>query len=197
MNAGRVSFGYNFLDLWILSPLRAGAADPLGWDAHLRSTPTLAPPPRRSSGGGLPRGRARSCCRARVHGLFPPVPLSPAAARGRVGVWWARSRRLLRVPAEAAAAGAAEAAESTVPLPVIRFWPWPSCGRRGDVTRQYGKYGGGKGVSSPSPSRSRAPPGSGREEWKWAWLGRPSPAGATAHLLSRTGRALGRAFRGT
>ena len=62
------------------------------------------------------------------------------------------------------------------------------------MTRQYGKYGGGKGVSSPSPSRSRAPPGPGRGGVEWAWLGRPSPAGATAHLLSRTGRALGGSF---
>ena len=89
-----------------------------------RSTPTLAPPPPRSSGGGLPRGRARSCSRARVLAF----PSSPAEPRRREGAEWGvvgALGRLLRVPAEAAAAGAAEAAEAGVPLPSLTsgFWP--------------------------------------------------------------------------
>lgn len=79
-----------------LSPV--GVADPLGQGRRraLRCppppTPTLTPPPPRSSRGRLPRGRARAPLvpRARA-GLFPPVQLSRGAARGRSGVWWARS----------------------------------------------------------------------------------------------------------
>jgi hypothetical protein len=58
------------------------------------------------------------------------------------------------------------------------------------VTRQYGKYGGGKGASSPSLSRSRATPGSGcGGERGGPGQERSGPAGAAAHLLSGSGRA--------
>ena len=68
---------------------RAGVADPLG-QAPGTKMPAFPHTHLGSASSALLRGRAASGPRARSS-LFPPVQLSPGAARGRSGVWWARS----------------------------------------------------------------------------------------------------------
>lgn len=64
------------------------------------------------------------------------------------------------------------------------------------MTRQYGKYGGGKGASSPPRPGAGRPRALVGEEWSGPGQERPGPAGATAHLLSGTGHAVGASFAG-
>lgn len=91
--------------LWLL-PLTSSLWSPLpGWrrgstrageapDAEMPTSPPHPPwlrPLRAPLGVGcLGAARARAPVPARA-GLFPPFQLSPGAARGRSGVWWARS----------------------------------------------------------------------------------------------------------
>lgn len=189
VNARRGSFSTLPWLLWSLEPslgwtpapgsARVGEA-PLA-EMPPPSTPTLTPPPLRSTREG--------CCGPPAPALlwragrpFPSRPAQLVAAAsprgggvgrgGRAGVAPARSRR-------GRDGGIREAAASATGVPLLSltsgFWPWPICGRCGDVTRPYGKYGGGKGVSSPSLSRSRAPRGPGRGGVEWAWLGEAQP----------------------
>lgn len=98
---------------------------------HLDSAPSVLP-----RGGGLPRecaracacpySRPRSCSRARP--LFPSSPAQPGRREGAEWGVVGAFGRLLRVPAEAAAAVAAETAVVAairVPLPSLTsgFWP--------------------------------------------------------------------------
>lgn len=94
---------FSLTSLVPLGPSPAGVADPLAQgrrpvlrcppppthDTHLDSAPSALLPGKAAAG---PRARAPllPCARARS-GLFPPVQLCRGAARGRSGVWWARS----------------------------------------------------------------------------------------------------------
>lgn len=114
-----------------LSPV--GVADPLGQGrrralrcpppphTHLDSAPSAILPGKAAAGP-----RARAPCPARARRPFPSSPAQPGRREGAEWGVVGALGRLLRVPAEAAAAGAAEtAAAAGVPLPSLTsgFWP--------------------------------------------------------------------------